>query len=283
MFYVKHGDAADSFTIIDCCMSEDDRGAIMKEIKSESSDKTIVRFISTHPDDDHIRGLTYLHAQMNLLNFYCTENEATKEDATDDFIQYCELRNDTEKAFYLYEGCSRKWLNTPSEERKGAGITILWPITNNEHYKGALKKAKEGENPNNISPIVKYALDGGVTILWMGDLEADFMEEIKDEITMDPADILFAPHHGRGSGKVPTGWLEAMNPKLIVIGEAPSEYLNYYEGYDTITQNSAGHITFECVSGRVHIYVSNQNYSVDFLDDESMPDKYGTYIGTLKV
>ena len=59
--------------------------------------------------------------------------------------------------------------------------------------------------------------------MWMGDLEAKFMEKIKGEIAMDPADILFAPHHGRESGTVPAEWLEQMQPKLIVIGEAPSE------------------------------------------------------------
>ena len=73
------------------------------------------------------------------------------------------------------------------------------------------------------------------------------------------------------------------HPGIVVVGEAPSEFLNYYEGYDTITQNSAGHITFECVSGKVHIYVSDQDYTVDFLDDEDMTDNYGKYIGTLKV
>ena len=66
-----------------------------------------------------------------------------------------------------------------------------------------------------------------------------------------------------------------------IIGEAPSEHLNYYDGYDTITQNSAGDITLECVSGKTHVYVSNQNYSVDFLDDEGTADDYGKYIGTL--
>ena len=150
MFYIEHN--SDNFTIIDCCMSEDDRKTIVKEIKSKSSGKIIIRFISTHPDDDHIRGLKYLDEQMNLLNFYCTKNEATKEDATDDFSQYCELRNDTEKAFYLFRGCSRRWMNLSSDERDGAGISILWPITSNKHYKEALKEAKEGGSPNNISP-----------------------------------------------------------------------------------------------------------------------------------
>jgi hypothetical protein len=74
-----------------------------------------------------------------------------------------------------------------------------------------------------------------------------------------------------------------MNPKLIIIGEAPSIHLNYYVGYDTITQNSAGDITLDCEPGQTHVYVSDPDYSVDFLDDENMLNTYGKYIGTLKV
>ena len=205
MFYIKH--ASDNFTIIDCCMSEEDRDDIVAELESESKGKGIVRFISTHPDDDHILGLSYLNEKMNLLNFYCVKNEATKLDETDDFDKYCALRDDSDKAFYISRGCSRRWMNQNTEERGSAGINILWPITNNDNYKEALKQAKQGESPNNISPIVKYELNGGATILWMGDLEADFMENIKDAITMDSADILLAPHHGRDSGKAPEDWL----------------------------------------------------------------------------
>jgi beta-lactamase superfamily II metal-dependent hydrolase len=281
MFYIRH--ISDNFTMIDCCMSEDNRDTIIKEIKSESKNKGVVRFISTHPDDDHIRGLADLDDDMNLLNFYCVKNEVTKPAETTDFDRYCELRDDSKKAFHIYRGCSRKWINTSSNERGGAGIKILWPVTTNEHYKAALKDAKEGKSPNNISAIVKYSLKGGATILWMGDLETNFMDKVKGEFTMDDADILFAPHHGRDSGKVPQDWLDDMNPKLVIIGEAPAKELNYYAGYNTITQNSAGDITLECVSGKTHIYVSKENYSVDFLDDENMLDNYGTYIGTLNV
>ncbi len=74
-----------------------------------------------------------------------------------------------------------------------------------------------------------------------------------------------------------------MDPKLIIIGEAPSEHLNYYAGYDTLTQNSAWDITLDCVSSKMHIYVLNKNYSVDFLDNEYKTNSYGKYIGTLSV
>jgi len=280
MFYIRHGVA--SFTIIDCCMQDEDRRHIVKELQSHIADEDVVRFISTHPDDDHIKNLTYLFDRIEIPNFYCVKNEASKEDETEDFQRYCTLR-DSDKAYYLAQGCRRRWLNEGSNERGGAGIHILWPITTNQHYREALARAREGENPNNICPIISYNLKGGATIVWMGDLESEFMNNIKDVIPIDAIDILFAPHHGRDSGKVPTQWLEKMQPKLIIIGKAPSEYLDYYQGYQTITQNSAGDIVFECVSEETHIYVSSREYSVDFLDYEDKANRYGTYIGTLKV
>lgn len=280
LFYIKHG--TDNFSIIDCCLPEEDRESIVKEIKSESKSKNVIRFISTHPDDDHIEGLDYLDGKMEILNFYCVKNKATKSDDTDDFKKYCELRDSDKKAFYLYKGCKRRWMNQSNDKRGQSGINILWPITDNEHYKKALKKAEKGESPNNIAPIVKYNLKDGATILWMGDLYSDFMEKIKDDVDLPSTDMLFAPHHGRDSGKIPKEWLDEMNPKIVIIGEAPSEHLNYYGDYNTITQNSAGDIIFECVTKKVHIYVSNKNYSVDFLDDEDM-STYTNYIGTLNL
>ena len=69
-----------------------------------------------------------------------------------------------------------------------------------------------------------------------------------------------------------------------IIGEAPSGHLNYYRGYNTITQNSAGDIIFYCSDKKVHIYVSDDLYFVDFLDDEDYSDfENNHYIGTLNL
>ena len=232
MFYIKHN--SDSFTIIDCCMAEECREKIVSELKDKSSDKSIIRFISTHPDDDHIRGLEYLDDKMKILNFYCVQNEATKKDRTDDFDRYCSLRDS--KAFSLVAGCTRKWLNLSDEEkggRKGSGLGIHWPRISNihYHYQVALKASKEGGDPNNISPIIEYAIEGGASILWMGDMKSDFMGSIAVDLSLPAVDILFAPHHGRDSGKIPQSLLDQMSPKIIVIGEAPSKHLNYYDTY----------------------------------------------------
>ena len=172
-------------------------------------------------------------------------------------------------------------MNLSDDERGSSGINILWPITTNENFKKQLKTAKEGGNANNISPIIKYSLENGVTVLWFGDLESDFMESIKDEISLPKADIVFAPHHGRSSGKIPKKWRDEISPKIIVIGEADSSMLDYYNGYNTITQNSAKDITFKCGTRKVHVYVSSSTYSVDYLNNEgykSTSNEY--YIGS---
>ena len=173
-------------------------------------------------------------------------------------------------------------MNQDSEERGSSGIKIRWPITSNKHFKEALEDAGDGKSPNNISPVITYSLKDGVNMAWFGDLETDFMEKIKDEISWPDVDILFAPHHGRASGKIPKPILEVMDPKIVVIGEAPSKNLNYYADYNTITQNSAGCIYFECVANWVHIYVSGPTYSVDFLEDKAA-STYSYYIGSLAV
>lgn len=222
---------------------------------------------------------------MQINNFYCVKNEATKEDESDGFKRYKKLR-DGEKVFNVFRGCTRKWMNESCTERGSAGINFEWPKTDNEAFKQALKEAKEGKSPNNISPIFTYTRDKGAQVIWMGDLEHDFMNKIIDEITLPKINILFAPHHGRKSGKVPTKWLDQMSPDIIVMGEAPSKNLDYaaYDDYNKITQNSAGDIIFDCLTNKVNIYVSNENYSVDFLDDEKLSNKYDCYyLGTLNL
>ena len=78
--------------------------------------------------------------------------------------------------------------------------------------------------------------------------------------------------------------MERIDPKIVVIEEAPSEKINYLSGYNTITQNTAGNIIFDCDTGIVDVYVFNEKYSVDFLKDKKKSNKYnGKYIGSLDV
>ncbi|MDD2371633.1 MAG: hypothetical protein PHQ32_06510 [Firmicutes bacterium] len=283
-FYIKHNNS--NFTIIDCYLNEYNRNNIIKELISESKGKNILRFISTHPDDDHIKGLKCLDDIIKIRNFYCVKNEAFKKIKTEDFIRYCELRDST-KAYYLFKGCRRKWMNkndeTDGKIYESAGINILWPNIDNYKFKEALLIAKNGGCPNNISPIFTYSLKNGANVMWMGDIEEDFLNYVENEINWKKMDIVFAPHHGRYSGKIPRSILNKIKPKIIVIGEAPSDNLNYYNGYNTITQNSAGDIVFDCKLNIVDIYVSSNKYKANFLSNQFKNSKYGNYIGTLNL
>ncbi len=281
MFYIQHN--SDNFSIIDCCLPDSRRYQILNEIDYAKQGKGITRFISTHPDQDHIDGLVQLDDQINILNFYVVKNQATKYDETDDFKRYKTLRDHASKAFYIERGCSRLWMNQTNDERYSSGIFVRWPIVTNEEFKRALKQVEDGGSPNNISPVIRYSLEQGATVTWMGDLETDFMESISYDFTPEKSDILFAPHHGRKSGRVPKKWLNAIEPTVIVVGEAPSSDLTYYAGYNTITQNSAGDITFECLAGKTHVYVSSASYAVDFLAQEWVSNTHGYYIGTFYV
>ena len=110
------------------------------------------------------------------------------------------------------------------------------------------------------------------------------MKKIMYDVELEKADIIFAPHHGRRSGRIPKEWLDAIKPKIIVVGEADSEVLEYYQGYNTITQNSAGDIIFDCDRDCVDIFVSNAKYEVDFLEDNFKDYKNDAhYIGSLEI
>lgn len=278
MFYIRHGN--DNFTMIDCNLTGDRDDEIIADIKAASAGKNLSRFISTHPDQDHFSGIEKLDAKKPIVNFYVVKNQATKADETDSFKHYRKLHDDPKKAFYIHKGCSRKWMTKGDEERGGSGVSILWPDTNNQHFKDALAKCEAGEDYNNTSAVIRYGIDGGASAMWLGDLHTDFMDAIFPHITLQKTTIVFAAHHGRDSGKIPNTWLWELDPQIIVLGEAPHRHLNYYTGYHTLKQNSAGDLTFHLEGNKVHICASNSNYSEDYLVDEYRYDLEG-YIGTL--
>lgn len=261
MFYIKHG--TDNFTIIDCCINENSEN-ILEELKSIHDEKTITRFILTHPHEDHYRGLAELHEKLNIINFYYVKNDI-KLAESDDSKTIEELKK-LDNICYLKKDLKRRYMNQDGNEIKSSGINILWPDLESEIFKEEIDKCEsedETGNINNISPIIKYSLNNGITCMWMGDLETEMMEKIHENelVKWSKIDVLFAPHHGRSSGKVPDDILKKLNPKLIIIGEANSEDLDYYDKYNHITQNSCGNILFICETNLVKVYVSNNTYA----------------------
>ena len=264
MFYINHNN--DTLTIIDCNLIDEKRDELLLELKKINDENKFNRFLSTHPDKDHITGIKSLDDTITIDNFYSVSNNI-KSDNSEDFDKYCELR-ESDKFYPLSIKCERKWLNDGDKNRGNSGIIILWPDVNNSDYKEELEKVENSnKTPNNISPIIRYSLNSGITALWFGDMETEFLEKIIDSIELPETDILFAPHHGRDSGKIPKYILDKMKPKIIIIGEGKSDYLNYYEGFNTITQNSAKNIVLKCTTGQIDIYTDDE-FNNDFLDYE---------------
>lgn len=286
-FAVGNGDMcfvrsnSDNFTIIDCNLTGERDEEILEELKEYNSSVGCIRFISTHPDQDHFGGIEKLDAEVPLMNFYVVKNQATKEEETESFKYYRDLR-DGSKAFYIYKGCTRKWMNLSDEVRQTAGISILWPDTSNAYFKEVLACCDAGEDYNNTSAVIRYSLENGASVMWLGDLETEFMENIKDDINLTKTTVVFAAHHGRQSGKIPDSWLEKLDPQIIIIGEAPSRHLHYYTGYEKITQNLAGDITMELEGNKVHFYVSSDTYSHKKLTDEGQTS-FPNYVGSITV
>ena len=260
MFYIKHN--SENFTIIDCYLKDGDdencrKDEIIQEIVSESRGR-ITRFISTHPDNDHILGLNALDDKLSLTNFYAVENDIPADDSDDSLKRYLKLKS--EHNYAIEKGINRAWLNKKTEERKSSGLNFHWPVLSNEKFKKELKNVAKGESPNNISCILTYEIESGASYMWMGDMETDMQQEYYENCksSIPSIDILFQPHHGRKSGSVPNELLESLSPKLIIIGNAPSEYIDYGDSQQTITQNTAGDIIFENGYKEVDVYTQHK-------------------------
>lgn len=293
MFYIKHG--VDSFTVIDCYLLSESifkenirQKEIIDEIVSESKGR-IRRFISTHPDHDHIAGIEELFKSWPTGNFYAVSNDIPENNDDVSLTKYIELKK--EHNYPIKEGISRKWLNDKDDEHGSSGINFKWPVLSHISFKEALAKVKSGKGINNICPVFTYSINGGATYMWMGDLGTEmqktYYNTCKDRIPK--VDILFQPHHGRSTGAVPDELLYAIDPQIIIIGNAPSKHIDYGDSRKTITQNTAGDLTFFNEGSYIHIYsqnkVNNLPDNLEQLFDKSFKPNYESmyYCGSLRV
>ena len=128
MFYIKHN--SENFTIIDCYLKDGDdencrKDEIIQEIVSESRGR-ITRFISTHPDNDHILGLNALDDELSLTNFYAVENDIPADDSDDSLKRYLKLKS--EHNYAIEKGINRAWLNKKTEESPVLFLMSCWSL-----------------------------------------------------------------------------------------------------------------------------------------------------------
>ena len=259
MFYIEHNNG--TFSVIDCYLKKEGTpngrmNEIIQEIKEQSSGQ-ISRFISTHPDQDHIAGLEILDSKWPIVNFYSVPNAIPQDKGNLSLMKYIELRDNAKINYSIERNINRAWLNSPQDGRSGAGINFLWPVLDNEKFLEAQQNVAKGVNEkNDICPIFTYSLHNGAKVMWMGDLETEMQAEFYAQYRghIPHVDILFQPHHGRETGSVPEDLLKALNPSLIIIGNAPAKHIDYGDSRYTITQNTSGDLVFVLETKKVHIY-----------------------------
>lgn len=232
----------------------------------------IFRFILTHPDMDHMSGIKDLFASFGVENFWDTANNKVMEEGTSwgqykkedwDFYQSIRNSNSSPKTLNLYAGSIGQYYNRDENNNpSGDGLYILAPT-----FELVSEANRTGEY-NDCSYAILYKTIEGKKIVFAGDSAAktwDYIIENHEDEVKD-VDVLLAPHHGRKTGGNGT-YLDILNPKLTLFGNAKSQYLDYNawnnRGLYHITNNQANCIILVTKSSGIEVYVTNEKFAKD--------------------
>lgn len=250
---------------------------------------SIFRFILTHPDMDHMDGIKDLFTEFGVQNFWDTANTkeidessfAVRQKLGEDWKFYKNLRDTSPdsnpKRLVYYSG-------NVNDYYKQDGLFILAPT------KELIEVANEGEDWNDASYVVLYR-SGGRKILFSGDSENGTWEHILANWTdaVTDLDVLIAPHHGRDSGR-DYDFLDVVNPKLTIFGNASSDHLAYDPWYDRdlpiVTNNQVGYVILDINGSGLDVWVKNENYAESFSEINKIPTEKSEaldawYLGSL--
>ncbi len=229
---------------------------------------SIFRFIITHPDMDHLDGIKDLFDEFTITNIWDTNNTKEISDKAnsggynmEDWKFYKKIRNsksESPKRLTYYA-------NNVNQYYSEDYIKILCPTPK------ILKECNEKENWNDSSYVILYtppkSNGGHWKIILAGDSEDitwDYiLENFKDDVTN--IDILFAPHHGRNSGRN-FEFLKTLTPTVTLFGNASSKHLEYnsYNSEVKITNNQAGYVIMDIQENVIDLYVKNLEFARDF-------------------
>lgn len=243
----------------------------LKKLKINS----IFRFIITHPDMDHLDGIKDLFDEFSIQNIWDTCNNKEISDKAnsggynmDDWKFYKKIR-DTK---YEHPKRLTYYATNVNDYYNQDYIQILSPTPE------LIKHCNDKENWNDSSYVLLYTppKEGGGNwkILFAGDSEdktweyilKNFEEEVKN------IDILFAPHHGRDSGRN-YDFLKIINPTITLFGNASSKHLAY-NSYPPIriTNNQAGYVILDIQKDKISFYVKNYEFARDFRNNRRWTD-----------
>lgn len=195
--------------------------------------RSIFRFILSHPDLDHMRGLKRISQEgIPILNFWDTNHNITEKDTDSDddkaeWAEYQKLRNSSSdpKARFNYRDNRGKYWNQDDIGGAGDGIYILAPTTD------LCKTADQDPNAHSYVIWFEYA---GIKVVLGGDATEAVWESIHKKYGKNlKCHVLKASHHGRDSGYHQAA-VAAMSPEYTVVsvGKKPeTDATNKYRQY----------------------------------------------------
>jgi len=237
-------------------------------------------------------GIKVLFESFDIINFWDTENTKSMDEGSSwgnynkedwDFYQEIRTQDSNPKVLHLYAGSSGEYYNKSEDGSNGGdGLYILAPTIE------LVEQANSTEDYNDCSYVILYRAGDGKKIIFAGDSAEKtwdyILENYKEDV--ENIDILVAPHHGRKTGGN-DDYLDVLNPKLTLFGNAKSEYLDYASwnnrGLDHITNNQANCVIVDtnCSNG-INVYVTYDKFAQKRNPDTFYDKKYKAwYIMTI--
>jgi competence protein ComEC len=213
----------------------------------------IHRFISTHPDMDHLDGLDALFNSVPVLNFWHTGVRRTDPDFAfkrykrEDWARYRALCNNSVPGTRVLQvrSLQRFWWANKNEDGAdgGDGLYILTPTD------ALVRAAEQDDDINEASIILALQTPAGIAVLPGDAHDAAWTHVLSIAGHILPrCALLLAPHHGRDSDR-DYAFLEVIKPHLTLMGCAPAEHMAYdswrSRELSFITNNQAGDICVE--------------------------------------
>ena len=248
----------------------------------------IWRFISTHPDMDHLDGFDALMNSFSVNNFWDQGARKKKPDFSGshyteaDWDRYVKVRDGKENGTQVIKAQqSNKFKYANEDDNSGSGdcLTICSPSDE------LIQECNISQNFNGASYIIVYNAKGGKIVL-AGDANDDawqcalgrYPEFLKN------VGFLLAPHHGRDSGR-DRSFLNHLNPRFSLLGCAPSEHLAYdaWRNRNLVycTQNQSGNMVIDAGGSGLDIYIENSVYAEKAGGNLKITNKQGYYyLGT---
>ena len=220
--------------------------AIQEVIDNNSEDQILDLVIATHPDADHIGGMSFVFSQyqvLNLLQFYGTHTTLLYQEYVDSYqaeglVSECLITEAMDNA----NGCKKEMEIAPQ---------VFIKLEETSYY--------ETEETNGRS--IVFILEAyGTKVLLTGDadnndgrtVEANYQTQVGD------IDILKAVHHATSNGST-LDFLNSANPETIIITNG-----NYFG-------NKHGHPTADAINRMYQANAETKIYAVvggDVLDCE---------------